>query len=93
MTLFCATLVFAIRCYSRFLRATRTIRPCYIIPDIGYDIGLDVGYDITPDIWYDIEYDIIPDIRSDIVWFHLHVSQWQAVGRRGRVRQTLIFIY
>ena len=45
--------------------------------------------DITTDIWSYIGYDIIPDIRSDIVWFHSHVSQWQAVGRRGLGRRDI----
>ena len=31
----------------------------------------------------------VPDIGSDIFWFHSHVSQWQAVGRRGRGRQDI----
>ena len=31
----------------------------------------------------------VPDIGSDIFWFHSNVSQWQAVGRRGRGRQDI----
>ena len=45
--------------------------------------------DITTDIYSFIWYAIIPDIQSDTVWFHSHVLQWQAVGRRCCGRQDI----